>query len=156
MSDWIVNDCGGYIQILHARCGTSTQYPAVPKQEFLDSILIPSEDAYVLKGALILSLKEFPTPVKDELDRIHISNNLKEIAETLSEKRARAERSSTRRFMYVVLLLLSFVAFISSLSARQPAVSASFLVVLLLEAFLWGPSRENTLRTESGTTSGFT
>jgi hypothetical protein len=138
LSDWIVNDCGQYIEIIHSKCGTSTQHH-IPKREFLESILILSEDAYVLKGAIIVNLKEFPTPVKDALDRIHISSNLKEIAGTLSEKRARAERSNGRRSMYVVLLLLSFAAVFGSLSTRQAALSAGFFVVLLLEAFLWGP-----------------
>jgi len=112
--DWIVNDCGDYLEIIHRTCGTKSDFPHVEKRAFLDSTFNPSDDGYFLAGALVLSVKEFPNSVKDVLDRIHISGNLDRIATELIKKRARAESSNGRRILYLILGIVCLLLLVYS------------------------------------------
>lgn len=107
MTDWIVNDCVDTVEVLHHACGTETKYAPVSKQRFLDSTWVSSQEAYVSKDSMVLSVKEFPRSVRYELERIRLSGNLDNKAAELNEKRTNSEKSDTRRNYYSVLIVLT-------------------------------------------------
>jgi hypothetical protein len=134
MLDWIVNDCGDHIEIRHIVCGSKTDYPYLDKKSFLDSHFVRSEEGYFRKDALVLSTKEYPSCVKDVLDRVHISGNLERMATELTKKRSRAQTATGRLLLYLMLILACVGIFGYTIRSAPYYTLGVFAVLILVLA----------------------
>jgi hypothetical protein len=122
-------------------CGTTTESSRIQKTDFVASIFRQSQDAYVLNGRVVLSVKGLPSSVKDELDRIYLSSHLEDTATELNRKLTRAEDSRRKRAAYGVLVfVISFLAFVVASYVRPslptPLPGLIFFMPLLIGVLL--------------------